>query len=84
MLEALVLVCAVGVNQEVIKESCFLIKDPSFYYTIESCDTKTAQMVNEVLNGDLTYIIFESYRKLGLKTELLYVESKCIAPGEQI
>lgn len=84
MFESLVLICAASINQEIIRESCFTLRDNSIFHTIESCETKNQQIVNEVLNGVLTFNVFELYRNSGILAELLYVEGKCIAPGDLI
>lgn len=84
MFEALVLVCAASASQEIYRDSCFVLKDSSTFNTIESCEVRTDEMVNEVLNSGLTFIIVDNYRRSGIFPELLYAEGKCIAPGEQI
>jgi hypothetical protein len=84
MFESLFLICAASVNQGIILESCFTFKDSSFFNTIENCEIKNEQIVDEVLDGVLTFNVFEIYRKSGLFAELLYVEGKCISIGDLI
>lgn len=84
MFESLVLICAASIIRDINEESCFIFRDNSVFYTIESCETKNQLTVNSVLKGALTFEVFELYRKSGIFVELLYVEGDCIPIGKQI
>jgi hypothetical protein len=84
MFESLFLICAASINQGVNAESCFIIRDDYSFNTIESCEVINEEIVDEISNGDLTFSVFEQYRKSGIFAELLYVEGKCVAIGDLV
>jgi hypothetical protein len=52
--EALVIVCAAGLNLEVYLDRCFDFKDSwGPYNTLENCTIRQEQIVDDILHGEL-------------------------------
>ena len=58
MFEALILVCSVSITMAVDDSNCLIMEDSwGPYTTRENCDIRIAQMVNDVLYGELNYYV---------------------------
>jgi hypothetical protein len=79
MFEAFVFVCAANFAYEVDNSSCVRLSDSwGPYVTQENCDIRTDQMVEDVLRGTLTPLLFEMYSSYGVPADQLYAEGVCI------
>jgi hypothetical protein len=78
MFEAFIIVCAGSLAHEIHDGSCFKITDDwGPYVSQENCDIRTKQMVDNVLHGTMTPLLFEMYFSLGVSAEKLYAEGHC-------
>jgi hypothetical protein len=81
MFEALAIVCAASLSFEIYTDRCFMLQDSwGPYNTIENCNIRRSQMVNEVLNGVLSTPVFTI---LGFP-EQIHVESICRSVEQDI
>lgn len=78
MFEAFVFVCAANFAYEINYDSCIRLSDDwGPYVSQENCDIRTVQMVEDVLRGPMTPLLFEMYSTSGIPADQLYAEGSC-------
>jgi hypothetical protein len=74
MFEAYAIVCAASLSFGIYTDSCFILEDSwGPYETIQNCNIRRAQIVDDVLNGSMRDPIFMLLRY----PEQIYAEGIC-------
>jgi hypothetical protein len=78
MYYAFVFICAATASQQIIPDSCMIAPDSwGPYITAENCNIRAAQMVEEVISGELNPLIFDLYYESGIDATYIYAEGEC-------